>query len=283
MRILAVSLLGLAMPICVYAADAGVVKQQAVVAETQNDTVEEHPVDIEGQDVLSVAPDKEQQQLVQRVRDLETSIQIIRDYNDDIVSIVAWSLSGLVATALVLIGFNWFQSNRSLSREFEALKKGLEQSLKNDSRQFEADLAERVGTLQEEILNNLGHSVDKATKPTFSNHKRAIDALKGRVANLEYDAEKLESESYAKNGSNAQAARAAGRMLKAALEINWDFLITNAIDQISSTIKGLDGSIGNELDTDDITTLEEVVSKVSDQYKTARTALLARLADLHAK
>ena len=59
---------------------------------------------------------------IERLERVENQFAIIRDYNDDFLAVIYWSLAAVVTVAILLIGFNWFQNSRLQKREFDSLK-----------------------------------------------------------------------------------------------------------------------------------------------------------------
>ena len=60
---------------------------------------------------------------------LKEQFSIVREYNDDFLTVILWSLGVLMTLTIVLLGFNWFQNSRAIRRDLDSIKTELVSSL----------------------------------------------------------------------------------------------------------------------------------------------------------
>lgn len=204
-----------------------------------------------------------------RIDSLEAQLSVISEYNDDFLSLVVWSLSTVGAITIVLIGFNWFQSNRALKKEFDALQTELSQRLAADKVEMLTKIDAKLGELEKSIKQI---AADAAMKH--------VGALKPRILELEFNAHEKDYEHWMEKAVPGNALTATREMLACSIEVDWDWRISSALECIHSVLD-LARKGGKRMELQDLAEIEAVVATIPDSNKTARMALLKKLASLH--
>ena len=206
-----------------------------------------------------------------RVDALEAQFNLVREYNDDFLSVIIWSLSSIGTMMVVLIGLNWFQSNRALKKEFEALQRDLAQTMGASQTNLEAKIHSKLRELEKSV-----------NKVATSAAREQMMSIKPRILELESKAHEEEYERWMAKAIFPNALRAASELLECSIEINWDWQISDALEKVHSALDGARKS-NEQLEIQALAELESVVERVPDSNKTARLAMLKKLAGLHPK
>lgn len=207
----------------------------------------------------------------QRIDALEAQFSVVREYNDDFLAVIVWSLSSIGTMVVVLIGLNWFQSNRTLKKEFEALQRDLSQAIVTSRTDMEAMIHSK--------LRDIEKSVDKIAATAARDQMKSIYP---RILELEHKAKEDEYGDWMAKKVFSNALRAAGAMLKCSIEIDWDWRISDALEKLHAALDEA-RKARNQIELQDLAELESVVERVPDTNKTARLAMLKKLAELHPK
>lgn len=219
-------------------------------------------------------------ELVDRVSRLENQFTIVRDYDNEFISIVLWSLGTVLTITLVLIGFNWFQSNRALKNEIESLRGEIKTLSAAESASLGNHIDTRLSELDQKLRNIAAEVIQEDLRK-----------LKVKIYSVEISLMELQFKSYRGEVDNwltgplpvpVNAVTASGNLLECAINLGsgYEFRISEAIDKLNLSLNRL-VSNSDHLDADDIAELQKVIEKIPDDYKIPRAALLARLVSIH--
>ena len=212
----------------------------------------------------------------ERLDKVETTLEVIREYNDDLLSIVSWSLGTLFATALLLVGFNWFQSNRLLRRDVESLRAELRSLV-------DARVAETESPLRERVEESIASHAEVTKKLVDDRISAAIAPLKTRLGNhhgrlgaVEYNAEEAEVKLWLQKDVPSNACRGAARLVGKGVELGHDFFVSEALDLLENSLSLLQAKDG-KLDSSDLKAVEAALDGVREEHAAAYKALSAKL------
>jgi hypothetical protein len=116
------------------------------------------------------------------VQVLKAQLQTMKEYNEQILATVYWSLGGIVGLAVVLCGYSWYNNNLLFEREKELTRKELRALLQED---FQSS------------FDTANETIDDKSRVRISDFENEIDTrLNNKIsdinAKIEKVAEKLE-------------------------------------------------------------------------------------------
>ncbi len=215
-------------------------------------------------------------QLQEQVSHVENQLTIIRDYNDDFMSVILWSLGTVGAIAVVLIGFNWFQSTRTLKAEFSALREEFLASLNKTSEEQNSRLDKTISGLEKEITSVASKVADEKIRTVRGN----ISWLTSEVREHNYKFQEKEVEYWMEMPVPSNAVIASGELIACAIKLDNEWRISDSIDTLNKSIDLLKED-GKRLEAQELTELEAIVNQLPEAHKTAKAVLLSRLAEMH--
>jgi len=211
-----------------------------------------------------------------RLDRLEDQFAVVREYNDDFLSVVLWALGAVGTVTLALIGFNWFQSSRLLKKEFDAFRTEVNANLSSSSDQLSqridkelADIEKNVRAISAEIAD------EKVTKI-----RGQIAWLRSELLEVQYEAKEAEVRDWLKRDVVGNAVNTCGELIACAVRMNIDWRISQAIELLNDSLDQAKKG-GQLLDAMELADLEAEIEKIPDNLKTSRSAVLHRLAEMH--
>jgi hypothetical protein len=211
-----------------------------------------------------------------RLDRLEAQFAVVRDYNDDFMSVLIWGLGTVGTIAVVLIGLNWFQSTRALRREFEVLKAELTGSVSEMSAASESKMASSLGELQKK----LEASTTKVVDEKVAQLRGGLKGLKSRVLELEFQTIEQQVDHWLKTDVAINAVNTCRELIDCAVEMQEDWRISGAVDKLNESLDAL-STRPTRPEAMELSELEAAVERIPASLKGAKSALLTRLSKLH--
>jgi len=210
---------------------------------------------------------------------LKEQFLIVREFNDDFLAIVLWSLSVLLTLTIVLLGFNWFQGSRAIKRELASINTELNSSIEISKQELKYEINGEVEKL-EQLLED---KVKRISKQAIEPLKNKIESLEHKILMLEYDSLEADVKNLQENNLLSTAVKSCAELIECAIQIDWDWKLSNAIDLMKGLFDEVDGKGIKEarIDTQDIIEIEAQVKKVPDSHRILRDSLLKRLREFH--
>jgi septal ring factor EnvC (AmiA/AmiB activator) len=200
----------------------------------------------------------------EEIKTLKTEVQVMRDYNDDFLSTVHWTLTIVAAIVLALISFSWFVNFKMAGRERETLKAELSASLQED-------LARQVLQIQSQIPQQVQAAIQLATaqlEMKLLQLGNDIKDLEHQFRHAKCDLLKQEAKDWESQGILANAVGAYARMGIMASELKYEPTVNEALESIRRLLK-----TGAEPGTAWTRTLTELLDKLPKEYATDVEAL----------
>ena len=135
---------------------------------------------------------------------LKTQLQATLEFQQQLLSVVLWSLGSIIALAIGLAAFNWYSSKISYERELEALSRenqGFQSELK-------ALVQHEVDQKASTLLERLDHRQVAIESAVKKNLEKQLNELKLRIGHIEKNMVTLE---YNDTERKAEAALAEKR------------------------------------------------------------------------
>lgn len=216
---------------------------------------------------------------LERIDRLETSLQIVRDYNDDFLNVVLWSLTAVFGLAVFLVGASWFQSNRILRSEVEALRSELHGLVETRISEVESPLREKVAQAIEEQSKAIDSAASAAANRALVPLASSVHNLQQRLNELKYDALEAEVEKWLQKRVLSNALSAATKMVATGVSMDHQFFVDRALDRVDSILNDLLAN-SKKLDAMDANETERILQSLGDPHMTARNAILEKLRKL---
>lgn len=210
---------------------------------------------------------------------LGEQLSVVREYNDDFIAVILWSLGVLLALTIVLLGFNWFQNSRAIKRELGSIKTELESSIALLKQELKHEIDTELENLEKLLDNKAEDTSQKAVDPL----KRGLGKLEHKVLMLEYDALEVEVKNWKSQSVLSNALRSSADLIECAIKIGWDWKLSNAIDLMNEVFDQIEakGVKESRIDSQDVVQTEAIVETCPSSHKSPRDGLLARLRALH--
>ena len=216
-----------------------------------------------------------------RVERLETAIQLIKEYNDDFLAVILWSLATLSGLAALLVGFNWFQSNRLLRGEIESLRAELRGIIDSRLAEIEAPLRTSLDQAMAEQRKATATAVKTTVTAALSPLQNDLVFLQRRVGDLEYDSLEAGVKLWLREDVPTNACRSATDLLAKATELQNHWRIGDALDLLDKSLSALQAKAG-KLEAIWLSQTEHALERVGDEHKSARNALSSKLQKIQA-
>lgn len=257
---------------------------QVFAVSTKIDTKADQKEIIDHDDVLDVGNELRETQTLLNTQQLEIirlgeQLSVVREYNDDFIAVILWSLGVLLALTIVLLGFNWFQNSRAIKRELGSIKIELESAMALSKQELKHEIETELEELEELLDEKAEDTSQKAVAPLI----RSLNMLKHKVLMLEYDALEAEVKRWKSKSVLSNALRTSAELIACAIKIGWDWKLSNAIDLMNEVFDSIDakGVKDSRIDAQDVVDTEAIVETCPSSHKSLRDALLARLRALH--
>lgn len=206
---------------------------------------------------------------------LKEQFSIVREYNDDFLAVVLWSLGVVLTLTIVLLGFNWFQNTRAIRREFDLIKTEIHSSISLSKQ----DLKYEIQTELEKIEKNLDEKSKIITNKAVAPLKNKLKTLEHEILMLEYERLEAEVKDWKRQIVLSNALRCCSELIQCALKIDWDWKLSSAVDLMNEIFDEIDkqGVKVSGLDAQDIIETEAIIEMCPDSHKSLRDSLLNRL------
>jgi hypothetical protein len=212
----------------------------------------------------ALAPQSEQ--VDQQMEELKTQVEVLkaqlaatRQFRDQLLTVVCWSIATIAAIAALHVVYSWFIKNRVYERDKEslaqALKVTIDQRLRemNNFYEFESpnvhndrkllanrnaqdsDLAKDVTKRLNELAEMIPSAVDRAMKKQSAK----LEELNQKVHLLKIDFLTLECDERRSKQLFRDALHSSSQILDEALEIGSDREISNALESISTDLSSV--------------------------------------------
>lgn len=157
---------------------------------------------------------------------LNTEIQIMKEYNDDILSTVYWSLSFLGIIAVILISYGLYMNLKIYERDKEILKSELAN-----------DINKKLSNIKRAQLDE-NRIIRKESKDYGEKAANSLEKDINRQINyIKYDVEEIRAENAIEKKVIPNAIDSYIEMAKIGNNLKSDYFITNALGSILQLIE----------------------------------------------
>jgi hypothetical protein len=215
------------------------------------------------------------------VKLLKAELQVVKSYQDDLLSTVYWSLGTLATIAVLLIGFSWFANFRIYERDKAALRDELHLELNDELGKlktlFESHVVDTSRLIPEQIAKEIQDAISTLAASIKASEKNAARDL----ANLELELREMEHVKWLNQGVYVNALRIANTMLVIALSIGSSWRISKALDALQNDLGIMTKAnySGQIPEADSIATIIKTLDKVGTEH----TILVASIKEMLAK
>ncbi|MDP1550585.1 MAG: hypothetical protein Q8L97_10585 [Nitrosomonas sp.] len=228
----------------------------------------------ESPSVLSFAQEQE-------IAVLRAQLESIEKYQDQILSVVLWSLGAVIAMSLGLAAFNWFANKVSYERDIQAIKQEtqagvsvLEAQLKSEIGQETQKITSEIGAREESmkiaIIKELSKRIDAQTRVIDKQAKEILDL---QFENVEREAE----DSVAKKRYEWAIYKYCDLLNISVKQGSYSYQAGEILDKISQILDKPEVS----LSSDNVTKAIETFSNLPPSHLTAAQNLIPKIKKAH--
>lgn len=212
---------------------------------------------------------------------LKAQLTSMDKHQSQLISIVLWSLSAVIAIALGLAAFNWYTSKVSYEREIQAISQEsnakyqeLQSQLKSRIDEHSKTILAELGTKEEDISNR----VIKELQKKLDKQTSILNQYKSRILELEYEnKERLAKEAMAEGRLEWGIYQYCDLLGISVIKGSHYYQVGEILDEIS---KALDNP-NISMSSDDVTRTTEALRKLPEQYQAAAENLIPKVNKAH--
>lgn len=201
----------------------------------------------------------------EQIRQLQTQVQVMKDYHGSLLDTVYWALGGVFVVVSLILGFGWFANFKVYERDKQTLREELDAQVKAQNVNLTGSF-ERLSTeLKESISSQVSHAAAALQEQVTSETAKRIDPVSssvagvaGRVFRLELT--RLKDKMLANPSDNMALTDALGVL---------ELCKTRAQDELPDTINFMLKKIakGGRLTASEITRVNAVIDELPAHYK----------------
>jgi hypothetical protein len=205
---------------------------------------------------------------------LEAQLEIMRNYDERLISTVYWALGGMITVVIVIVGVGWYTNFRIYERDKSAIRQELLSLLREDIRStIEASSAKTRAELESAVTSRAAESENKIAKLQKElNH--------ARYKLLQIEADKHESESVYRN-----VLRTYVEMIRVAQELEYDFYVSRCVENVVRVLKVFANAnySGSSLTGDLASDVTKMTDSLTNEYSADADTIRALLRSARAK
>lgn len=236
--------------------------------------------DVLGQSALP-ASSSASSETSQELQVIKAQIQTTKDYQEQFLSVVEWSLSAVLAMALGLAAFNWYTSKityerdiQSLHQENKSLHAELTALLKTETEAAAKLLNDQMSNRQAEIQAAIETLLDQK----LSKHASALDNLKYELLDLKFQHIKGEAKRAITEKQFGWAIYKYCDLLDVTIEKgSYYYEIGDALDAMGEILDKPE----TKLSSDYVTKAVETLKRLPQRYQAAAQNLIPKINRAH--
>lgn len=204
---------------------------------------------------------------------LRAQVETMKDYQEQFVEVVLWSLGGVVALVLALLAFSFFSSKTNYDRDrrfLEQERKNIEEEIQAKMRHEFVELSEKISLLVSEREDLIKGKIEGSVLSRIGNISSRLDDLKDDVLDLRYDALKREAEEGERSNQIGWAIYKYRQMLEISITRGFDFQFSDLLDSIKKCLS----SSSLKVDSDELSELSSVLKRLPPKYGVASEHLI---------
>jgi hypothetical protein len=169
---------------------------------------------------------------------------IIREYQQDLLTTVYWSLGGLGVIAGLLLGFGWFANFRIYERDKAALRQDILGVLREEVAKEHTMIAAALSKSDEHLRSRLdeisaaaSEAAESAAKSVEGRLQMLREHIDRRLTDIELDVTELEADQWAAQKVFTNELRAAVKMVRLAQKLDQEWQISRGLDRVHQSLK----------------------------------------------
>lgn len=151
----------------------------------------------------------------EKVAVLQGQLELMRQYDQRLLSTVYWSLGGLGGVVLLVVGLGWYTNFRIYKRDVEDIKRDIKNELESTAVSF-----------KREMMDAAKNAGDAAVRSALRD-----------VKELQYQMLKVDAERWENSGIHANALYACARRLPLAKDLLTDIYIPQTLEEMLRILK----------------------------------------------
>jgi hypothetical protein len=199
---------------------------------------------------------------------LKAQLSLMREFNQNILSTVYWSLGTIVLIVILLVSFSWFTNYRMYERELAALRQELIGLLDKQMAAFSSEFNQKSIDKFTDISERSIEAVHSVTKQIVTPLQGKIAQCTQDISQLQYNALNVEARYWEFKGVKGNQASQYIRMLRAAIEMKNEFNIAECMGTLLKLIED-----GAPVFENEITAIVGLLNTLEPKYSTHAEAL----------
>jgi hypothetical protein len=212
---------------------------------------------------------------------LKAQITSMENHQSQLISIVLWSLSSVIAMALGLAAFNWYTSKVSYEREIQAISQESNAKYQDLHSQLISIIDKQSETLLSELSSKeegIKNLVIMKLEERFVKQVSMIDKNRHRIVNLEFVSKNQLAEEAMNKGRLEWGIHQYCDLMAISVEQRSDtFQVGDILDKISKALDAPDIS----LSSDQVNRITAALRKLPENYKSAVENLIPKVNKAH--
>lgn len=186
---------------------------------------------------------------------LRAQLETMRQFQQDILSTVWWSLGTMVAVAALLTGYSWFSSRQLYDRD----KQRLQQELREHAEQVAIKAARDAARASAQtVTQQVAHEV--------SQFRAQQDSLRRDVLRTRIQLAQSAAEQHRASGVYGNVVTTYNGMLEYALDLDDQILVSDALEGIQSGLRDILGKGQSYVDADDAKSISDNPARLPGSY-----------------
>lgn len=201
-------------------------------------------------------------------------IEVMKQYDQDLLETVYWSLGALLTIAVLLIGFGWFANFKVYERDKESIRRDLNSFIQSEFKSIQNSVESKIKSEFESVeskISELSLSVfDENIKDVnglIGNNSRNIDSIKTDIVKFKYELLEIEAKSYQEKGSLTNAFRSQSRIIPIVLNTSYSWQVSFTLDKMQSLLVEMIEKKEVYLDADDIHAVTKILDSIEDEHE----------------
>lgn len=201
---------------------------------------------------------------------LRAQLEVMRQFDQRLVATVYWALGVTFTVVVLLVGFGWFANFRFYERDKHSLREELSADLKQQIADFRQETNRRLDSDLSRLQKELSDRPEEAIATLRKETRETLKGIRRELMQHTYLLFKYEAKFWENEGVHINALRKQPEMMRIAISIDSDVLVSETLDNIHRLIKK---GASARLHPTDISELTELIDKLPPKFTVGAEAV----------